>query len=245
MKNLFFHVFLLIIINKCVIIILVRNMKKITNKKEVKVVKKENFDTKKVVKNVKQKENNRVYVDNKQTYWWILGLVCPVIGIILYFMWINRKKTSAKNILTGTIIGSGLWIFIGLSVMISGNTNTNKPVKVEQEAKFVASDWYNDTLASKVVTVIGSSTCPHCQEYKPVISALAEEFGFKLYFVEADKVTEEDNSVLYESYDLKNYEGYVPYTFIVDKGKFVTDTTGFESKDTTLKFLKENKIIKN
>lgn len=244
MKYLFFHAFLLIIILLCVIITLVSNMKKNISKVEAKSTKKTDLLVKKNKSSVQNIKN--VTKENKQCPWWILGLVCPVIGIVLYFVWKNNKKNNAKNILTGTIIGAGLWIFIGLSIMIS----KNMPVKVvdpvnEESTKFVSANWYNDTLENKVVTVIGSSTCPHCQEYKPIIEDLAEEYDFKLYFVEADQISEEDSSVLHESYDLENYEGYVPYTFVIDKGKFVTDTTGFESEETTIKFLKENKVIKN
>ena len=96
-----------------------------------------------------------------------------------------------------------------------------------------------------VVTIIGSTKCSHCQEYKPVITALAKKYKFKLFFFEVNEMEEEETEILYNKYELENYDGHIPYTYIVNNNKFISDKTGFASREDTIEFLKQNGIIKN
>ena len=173
---------------------------------------------------------------NKTRPWWILGLFLPVVGIILYFVWKKNKKYDAKNVLTGSIIGIVIALF-GLLIYLSPSSDLEK---------HTVADWYEDVKANKeVVTVIGASYCSHCQEYKPVITALAKKYNFKLYFFEVDQLSKKEQAVLMYTYELTDYKDEVPFTFIVKNDEYTTSTGGFVSEENTLNFLKENGIIKN
>ena len=174
-------------------------------------------------------------IKNNSILWWLLGVVLPPIGIILFF--INRKqdKMKSKELLTGSIIGFLIYLFKILIVF----------TKIPEDKRTV-SDWHTDVnKGGVVVTVIGASYCSHCQEYKPVIRSLARKYKFNLYFFESDTLGKEDQNVLYNTFELPDFEGYVPYTVIIKDGKPQISTSGFADKETTINFLKENGVIKN
>ena len=112
------------------------------------------------------------------------------------------------------------------------------------EGKTVA-EWAEDVKKEKVVTVIGLTTCAHCQEYKPQIISLAKRRGFNLYFFEVDTLSEEDQKTLTTTYDLADYTDRVPFTFIIDKGEYVTGRTGFSNINDMTEYLQEYNVIKN
>ena len=42
----------------------------------------------------------------KKNLWWILGLLLPPVGIVLYILWRKNKKEEAKSKGTGTLIST-------------------------------------------------------------------------------------------------------------------------------------------
>ncbi len=224
--------------------------KKVTiNKKETKVVKapkmeKETVEVKEVVKPIKK---------NKDLGWlWILlGIILPPVGIILYFVWKNKRKQDALKAGKAGLAALCVWLFVGMSFILTDNgDNNNKDESTELKTVDVklASDtiknWYNDLNSGRgVVTVIASSTCPHCKNYKPIITEVCEKENIKLYFFESDELSEDDYTILTNSINLKNYEGYVPYTFIVKDRNFVLDHTGEQDETATRDMLKEAGLL--
>ena len=174
-------------------------------------------------------------------YWWILGLLIPPLGILLYCSkLIKMSNENRTNLLTGTIIGTGIWVFIALSFLIS--VNGTGP---SQEKEYSVADWIVETKKSEpVVTVIGMTSCGHCQAYKPVIEKLAEEEGFKLYFFETDALSQEDSEIVETEYEFETFENLVPFTFIVKEGKVIAENTGFGGETEIVKFLLNNGVIK-
>lgn len=220
-----------------------------TNKKETKVVKapkmeKETVEVKEVVKPIKK---------NKDLGWlWILlGIILPPVGIILYFVWKNKRKQDALKAGKAGLAALCVWLFVGMSFILTDNgDNNNKDESTELKTVDVklASDtiknWYNDLNSGRgVVTVIASSTCPHCKNYKPIITEVCEKENIKLYFFESDELSEDDYTILTNSINLKNYEGYVPYTFIVKDRNFVLDHTGEQDETATRDMLKEAGLL--
>lgn len=220
-----------------------------TNKKETKVVKtpkmeKETVEVKEVVKPIKK---------NKDLGWlWILlGIILPPVGIILYFVWKNKRKQDALKAGKAGLAALCVWLFVGMSFILTDNgDNNNKDKSTELKTVDVklASDtiknWYNDLNSGVgVVTVIASSTCPHCKNYKPIITEVCEKENIKLYFFESDELSEDDYTILTNSINLKNYEGYVPYTFIVKDRNFVLDHTGEQDETATRDMLKETGLL--
>ena len=145
----------------------------------------------------------------------VIFAILIAIGILSYYLYIqfmNRVDFGSKE---------------------TNQTNTTKVIPASNDIN----KWYEDTLKDTIVTVIGTTWCPHCQEYKPVITRLSNEKGFKLYFFEIDTLTEEQVNTVTKTFNLENYTGAVPYTFIVKNGKFISDTVGFSSEEETIEYL--------
>ena len=195
------------------------NVKKAVKKEKVVTTKKEN---KKCIK-----------------LWWLLGLLLPPVGLVLYILWRKNRKEDAKSIGTASLIAAIVWLFFGMSFLV--HTNSNKEPEVNEVTNWKEAFDNGETL----VTVIASSTCPHCQNLKPIIEASSKKHGYKLYFFEADKLAEEDYTTVSTAVELKEYEGYVPYTFVISNKKYVKSHTGEMTDSELTKFLKEAKVIKN
>ena len=134
-------------------------------------------------------------------------------------------------------------LFVGLSFLI--DTSGSKPEKKEEPTLSVY-DWLADTQTEDyIITVLALTTCQYFQAYKPVITKVAEDYDLKLYFYETDKLDNADHSILTTSYTLPNYEGYVPYTFILKDGEVVGDQTGYNDEETTIQLLREAGAIKD
>ena len=177
--------------------------------------------------------------NNEFKSWWIIGILIPFLGLIVYYCNKSMSKETKSNLFTGTIIGFGLWLFLGLSFLIK----VNEPPVIEPK-EYKVSDWLIDTQKEEpVVTVIGSTACGYCQQYKPILEALAEEYDFNMYFFESDILKYEDAAALEQTYELETYEGRVPFTFIVKEGKIIYEKTGFNDKEQTIELLKQNNII--
>ena len=172
--------------------------------------------------------------------WWIIGLILPFIGFPIYYLTNKMDKETKTNLLTGTIIGTAIWVFVGLSFMI----NVSNPAQ-KQNREYSISDWLVDIEKSEpVVTILGLTTCSHCQLYKPTIEKLADKYQFKLYFFEIDELSDEDRDIVINTFELQTYEGSVPFTYIVKDKKILAEDTGFNDRDYTYQFLQDHKIIK-
>ena len=165
----------------------------------------------------------------------IISLICPIIGIILYFIY-KKDKQKKSNILKGIVVGVCIYS-IGLLYFSTHSTDYfNRDI----------SRWQKDVRAGNtVVTVIGASYCEHCQEYKPVIKKLANKNHINLYFYEIDTLSESEQDKLTTTFALPTYEGRVPYTFIMQNGQFVDSYEGYQSQSEVVAFLLQHGIIKN
>ena len=153
------------------------------------------------------------------------------------------KKFWKRN--QGTIIVVGIVVLLLLFTLLTGEKKQKDEEQIDWESvSEEVQTWYLATQEDQsVVTVIASSTCPHCSTYKPVIQEVADEEQFKLFIFDVDTLSSEDSNALHNAYVLENNEGYVPYTFITNAGSFVVDYTGGMDKDTAIGFLKDNHVI--
>ena len=156
----------------------------------------------------------------------------------------KEKKSSKDTLNIKPIIITIICIaaFVGLSFILPNGKGDNNKNETTEEYK--VSEWVKDVKDKTVVTVLASTTCPHCQAYKPTITKLARDNNFVLYFFEVDSLTTDEQNIVTSTFDLTNFEGAVPFTFIVKNGKVVSDTVGFSTEEETVKFLKTNGIIK-
>lgn len=149
----------------------------------------------------------------------------------------NKKKT-----ITIAVIAVFVALFIGLSFLI--DTSGSKPVKESEVPS--AFDWLAATQTDDyIITVLALTTCQYCQAYKPIITQIAKDYDLKLYFYEVDSLSNEESAILTSSYELKNYEGYVPFTFVLKDGEVQGDNTGYLDEEGTMNFLREVGVIKD
>ena len=152
---------------------------------------------------------------------------------------VTKKESSKKsNTTTLILILVGVIAFIVVSFMLPSK-EAKKP-----EKNPAVSEWAEKVKTGESITVLASSTCPHCQEYKPVINRLSSDHGFDLYFFELDEFSEDEQNILVGTFELKNFSGAVPYSFIVRDGKFVDDAVGYSNEESVVNFLKKNGLIK-
>lgn len=152
-----------------------------------------------------------------------------VIGEKSKGFWKNNKGTI---IIVGVIV-----LLVALTILIEGNEKPNNEIDYSSVGTEVKA-WYDDTQKDQnVVTVIALSYCGYCAKYKPIITALSTEKGFKLYWFEIDTMSEDDSSALQNTYDLEQYSGSSPYTVVTKNGAFVKDIVGYMEKSELVSFL--------
>lgn len=216
--------------------------------KKVKLVKSAAKGTKTVVNNTKKevkkvvekvnepKANNKVLI----TLIWILGLLLPPVGLVLYLVWKKTKKEYAKNAGVGALVATCIWAFLGLTLLI----DTKGKDKVESTDYQIynadINEWIEATKSDEpVITVIGLTYCQFCKKYNPVINKIAKEKGIKLYWFDADNYGEDNLSTLTSTYEL-SYEGSSPYTLVTKNGEVVGEhVEGYMEENETNSFLSE------
>lgn len=216
--------------------------------KKVKLVKSAAKGTKTVVNNTKKevkkvvekvnepKANNKVLI----TLIWILGLLLPPVGLVLYLVWRKNKKEYAKNAGVGALVATCIWAFLGLTLLI----DTKGKDKVESTDYQIynadINEWIEATKSDEpVITVIGLTYCQFCKKYNPVINKIAKEKGIKLYWFDADNYGEDNFSTLTSTYEL-SYEGSSPYTLVTKNGEVVGEhVEGYMEENETNSFLSE------
>lgn len=153
------------------------------------------------------------------------------------------KKNKSLIVTLSIIIG--VVAFFALSFMIPNNSGGQQGNYELSTKDATVDEWLEDTKNDQyIVTVIGSTSCPHCQKYKPVISKLSNKYNFKAYFFEGDTLEEEEYDKLVGAYEEFDFE-YIPFTAITKNGKVIITQTGFESEKNIKEFLEEYSVIKN
>lgn len=114
----------------------------------------------------------------------------------------------------------------------------NIDFSIIKSEEFDSSKWLNDVKSKNVIiNVIASSTCPHCHNYNPIIESVASNYKIKLYFIEVDKLENEEYISYINSINISGYKGYVPYTFITYDGEVVSENVGELDRTETDKLI--------
>lgn len=132
--------------------------------------------------------------------------------------------------------------------------DTNNDSKSNNDENYVITEFNKDEWLkltksdTYVINVIAASWCPHCQNFKPVITEVAEKTKTKLFFIEVDKLksmvpegAEDYIDVFTTTYELKDYNGGVPYMFVTRNGKVVAEHSGEMNLDRTMEFINNTK----
>jgi thiol-disulfide isomerase/thioredoxin len=146
---------------------------------------------------------------------------------------IKYMKNNWGKILVGVLVAS-FALLVAFSEKKSEGSVTKADVK----------EWIEKVKEDKyTVTVLTLSYCDYCKQFLPVITEVQGEYGFDLYKFEIDTISETQRNTLTSTFEMKNFEGSVPYTVIYKNGKYVADNTGYIDKAATIKFLKDNGVI--
>lgn len=107
---------------------------------------------------------------------------------------------------------------------------------------------YNE-LATKIdnkenfVVCISRTTCSHCNNYKPKLKKVANEYKINIYYTDIDKYTKTD---LEKFNNLISFDGGTPVTIFIKNGEEKTTATRIEgdvSTDKIIDKLKKNGFI--
>jgi len=147
-------------------------------------------------------------------------------------------KNIIKKYGVPIIIAIVLILFVVLSLLMKDST----PKGFLGNKDF--DSWVEDTKKEEyVVTIIGQTGCGHCINFKPVVKKVFNENDFKVYWFEANQMSNERYQTLTGAYDLPDYGG-TPYTFITYNGELVDYySMGEMSKEALEEFLTKNNVI--
>ena len=161
----------------------------------------------------------------KKRVFLIIGIVVLIMGLVILFVY-NKNVNIEEN--NTTIIDDG--------------NNTYVP---PEPVHFDVEGWRDVVNGSdKVVTIIGLTTCPHCQSYKPVVTKLSQEYGFKLYFFERDTMYTEEFNKVFEKLKIEGDFNFYPTTFITESGNVIISQPGYPGELQIADFYRQMGLIK-
>lgn len=158
---------------------------------------------------------------------------------------IETDKSFFKKNRTVLLVVGLVGLLLLLAIMIEGN---EKPSSGSIEYSSLSTEvkaWYDETKSEEfVITVIGLSYCGFCEQYKPVLTQIANDNNIKLHWFNIDELSQADSNALQNTYELKQYTGSSPYTLITYGGEFIADEVGYMEKESVESFLKEAGVLK-
>ncbi len=94
---------------------------------------------------------------------------------------------------------------------------------------------------SKDLLILGSSTCPYCTRFTPVVENVAREIEFDYIYVEIDKESRDTYFKIVELLDLGEFG--VPYSLVLSNGSVTGELSGYREKEDFIKFLYDEEIV--
>lgn len=141
------------------------------------------------------------------------------------------KKTNNIILIAAIIITILIILFLAIGKSKEGNllelNLNNLKEKMENKETFVL--------------CISKTTCSHCNDYKPKLKSIANEYNIDIYYIDVDKYNEEEFS------NLISFDGSTPTTIFIKNGDEETTSNrinGDVSKSKIIDKLKSNDFIK-
>lgn len=141
------------------------------------------------------------------------------------------KKTNNIILIGAIIITILIILFLAIGKSKEGNllelNLNNLKEKMENKETFVL--------------CISKTTCSHCNDYKPKLKSIANEYNIDIYYIDVDKYNEEEFS------NLISFDGSTPTTIFIKNGDEETTSNrinGDVSKSKIIDKLKSNDFIK-
>ena len=142
----------------------------------------------------------------------------------------NNNKTKIGGIIgiiaVIAVIGLTIYAFV-------------KDAKTEEHVEEITYSEFKDKVdgKNKSVILVGRNDCSHCVSYKPVITKVAEEYDFTVYYINTNNIENvEDEEALW------NFLGAngTPTTAVVANGNLVAMREGEITRSDLIAFLKAN-----
>ena len=140
---------------------------------------------------------------------------------------------------------NGLFIFlIILFILIIGFLLINNILNQSKELKKISYKEVLEKVNNKddFTLVITSSSCSHCQSYKPKLEEITKKHNIDIYYIEIDKEKKRE-----EFLEKFNLDGATPVTLFIKKGKETSILNRLEGdleKEKVEERLKEMGFIK-
>lgn len=141
------------------------------------------------------------------------------------------KKTNNIILIGAIVITILIILFLAIGKSKEGNllelNLNNLKEKIENKETFVL--------------CISKTTCSHCNDYKPKLKSVANEYNIDIYYIDVDKYDEEEFS------NLISFDGSTPTTVFIKNGDEETTSNrinGDVSKSKIIDKLKSNDFIK-
>lgn len=134
-------------------------------------------------------------------------------------------------------------LVLGMALMFPYDTskavNDNKLIKLNyseyQELK---------NKNEKNIVMIGRDSCGWCQKYIPILSKIVKDKEIKIYYLDTDKLTNEENTSLNDSDSLFTSEEFgTPTIILVQNNKITNYNIGYLEEKETINWLKEAGVL--
>lgn len=163
-------------------------------------------------------------------------VVVSVILIILLLIVSGSINSTDENVLSDN-----------LDEIIENAQNEAAIIKESEKKEFKEINLeeyltrYNNE--EKSIVLLGKPTCQYCQIVEPILSNIAYNYDLDIYYLDIDKLNEEDTQKLMESNEfLKNNYG-TPILVIISNKNIDDKVDGLTDKGHYIEFFKENKFI--
>ena len=160
----------------------------------------------------------------------------------------DEEKNKLFNIL-GVVVAV---VIVGAFLIILSNNNSGKSV-IPNYIKELNYTEFQEQIKKDEYTVayIGSPTCYHCQQYKPSVNLVAENYDINIYYVNVSALSDEEYDKLHDSIsvtsDQYDDEGLAviptPTTVVFKNGVEVTSDLGDIGYDGLVDLLVKNNVL--
>ena len=162
----------------------------------------------------------------------------------------HENDDKKDKIINSVIIGCAILLVGALAIIVSNNKKLGA-----SHIKEVSYSEYQEKIKSEGYTIVllASPTCSHCNNYKPFVNGLAEEYNFDVYYVNvhSSDLTNEEYDALHDSItatlDQFDQEGGkvipTPTTVVFRNGEEVTSELGDIGYDGLKSLLKNSGVI--
>lgn len=208
--------------------------KKINETKKTNITKKVENDSKKEVKKVNSKEEIKVE---------------QVVNTEVKKEKKSFSLTSGQKDLILVLLVAVIFV---IALVITGGKepklDIELPIALEGEGGFTEITYsdYEEKLNTEApfVVVIVRDGCGYCDDYKPVVESVANEYALPIYYINLSNLTSEEQSALASSNTyLKKEKWGTPTTLFMYGNTVVDSIGGYVEKETFENFAKENFVV--